>query len=60
MTGEALASLPKAGREDVRRAADAAEEAQPRLARLWVKDRAAMAVRVAEAIRPNIDRGRWT
>ncbi|MFZ0829521.1 MAG: aldehyde dehydrogenase family protein, partial [Thermoplasmata archaeon] len=55
VTGEALASLPKAGREDVRRAVDAAEEAQPRLARLSVKDRAAMAVRVAEAIRPNID-----
>ncbi|MCI4347773.1 MAG: aldehyde dehydrogenase family protein [Thermoplasmata archaeon] len=54
-TGEALARLPKANREDVRRAVDAAEEAQPRLARLSVKERAEMAVRITEAIRPNID-----
>lgn len=54
-TGESLATLPKAGREDVRRAVDAAEEAQTRMARLSVKERADMAVRIAEAIRPNID-----
>lgn len=54
-TGESLATLPQAGREDVRRAVDAAEEAQPRIARLSVKERAELAVRVAEAIRPNIE-----
>lgn len=54
-TGTTLASLPKATREDVRRAVDAAEAAQPEMARLSVKDRADMAVRVADAIRPNIE-----
>lgn len=54
-TGEALAELPSAGRDDVRRAIDAAEDAQPRIARLSVKERAEMAARIAEAIRPNID-----
>ena len=54
-TGATLATLPKAGREDVRRAIDAAEEAQSRVARLSVRDRAAMATRIAEAIRPNIE-----
>jgi acyl-CoA reductase-like NAD-dependent aldehyde dehydrogenase len=54
-TGETLATLPKSGRDDVRRAVDSAEEAQARLARLSVKDRAEIAVRIADAIRPNID-----
>jgi acyl-CoA reductase-like NAD-dependent aldehyde dehydrogenase len=54
-TGEVLATLPKADREDVRRAVDAAEEAQPRIARLSVKERAEIAQRIAEAIRPNIE-----
>ncbi|MGC2289496.1 MAG: aldehyde dehydrogenase family protein [Thermoplasmata archaeon] len=54
-TGETLATLPKANREDVRRAVDAAEKAQPRLSRLSVKERAEMAVRITDAIRPNIE-----
>jgi acyl-CoA reductase-like NAD-dependent aldehyde dehydrogenase len=54
-TGEILATLPRANREDVRRAVDAAEEAQPRIARLSVKERSEMAVRITEAIRPNIE-----
>ena len=54
-TGEPLATLPKATREDVRRAVDAAEEAQPRIAKLSIKERAEMAVRISEAIRPNIE-----
>jgi acyl-CoA reductase-like NAD-dependent aldehyde dehydrogenase len=55
VTGEVIATLPKAGREDVRRAVDAAERAQPRVARLSVKERSELAYRVAEAIRPNVD-----
>ena len=54
-TGAALATLPKADRGDVRRAIDAAEDAQPRIAKLSVKERAELAVRISEAIRPNID-----
>jgi acyl-CoA reductase-like NAD-dependent aldehyde dehydrogenase len=54
-TGEPLATLPKAGREDVRRAVDAAEVAQLRLVKLSIKERAGIAVRITEAIRPNID-----
>jgi len=54
-TGAPLATLPKANREDVRRAVDAAEAAQPALARLPVKERAELAVRITEAIRPNIE-----
>jgi acyl-CoA reductase-like NAD-dependent aldehyde dehydrogenase len=54
-TGEPLATLPKADRADVRRAVDAAEDAQSRLARLSVKERAQIAVRITEAIRPNIE-----
>ncbi len=54
-TGHVLASLPKASREDVGRAIDAAEDAQPRIARLSIKDRAVLAGRITEAIRPNIE-----
>ncbi len=54
-TGTVLATLPRASREDVRHAVDAAEDAQPRLARLSLKERAEIAYRVAEAIRPNIE-----
>lgn len=54
-TGEVLGQLPKATREDVRRAVDAAETAQPRIARLSLKERAEIALRVTEAIRPNVE-----
>ena len=54
-TGAVLATLPKADDEDVRRAVDAAETAQRRVARLSVKERAEIAYRVTEAIRPNIE-----
>lgn len=54
-TGEVIATLPKAGREDARRAIDAAEEAQRRVQRLSVKERAELGYRITEAIRPNIE-----
>jgi acyl-CoA reductase-like NAD-dependent aldehyde dehydrogenase len=54
-TGEVIATLPKAGREDARRAIDAAEAAQRKVQRLSVKERAELAYRITEAIRPNID-----
>jgi acyl-CoA reductase-like NAD-dependent aldehyde dehydrogenase len=54
-TGEVLANLPRATREDARRAIDAAEDAQPRIARLSLKERAEIAYRVVDAIRPNLD-----
>jgi succinate-semialdehyde dehydrogenase/glutarate-semialdehyde dehydrogenase len=55
VTGEVIATLPKAGREDVRRAIDAAEDAQRKVSRMSVKERSELAYRVAEAIRPNIE-----
>lgn len=55
VTGEPLATLPEAGREDVRRAIDAARAAQRTVARLSIKERAEIAYRVAEAIRPHVD-----
>ena len=55
VTGEVIATFPQAGREDVRRAVDAAEDAQRRVARLSLKERSELAYRVAEAIRPNIE-----
>ena len=55
VTGEVIATLPKAGRDDARRAIDAAAEAARSLARRSVKERAELAYRVADAIRPNID-----
>ncbi len=54
-TGAVLATLPSAGREDVHRAVDAAEAAQPRVARLSVKERAELATRITDAIRPNVE-----
>lgn len=55
VTGEVIATLPKADREDVRRAVDAAEDAQRRVSRLSIKERAEIGYRVAEAIRPHIE-----
>ena len=55
VTGEVLATLPKADREDMRRAIDAAEEAAPRVRRLSLKERSELAYRVTEAIRPHIE-----
>jgi acyl-CoA reductase-like NAD-dependent aldehyde dehydrogenase len=54
-TGEVIATLPKAGREDTRRAIDAAEDASQRVRKLSLKERAELACRVTEAIRPNIN-----
>jgi len=54
-TGEVIATLPKAGREDTRRAIDAAEHATGRVQRLSVKERSELAYRITDAIRPNID-----
>jgi len=54
-TGEVIATLPKAGREDTRRAIDAAENAARRVRRLSVKERSELAYRITDAIRPNIE-----
>jgi acyl-CoA reductase-like NAD-dependent aldehyde dehydrogenase len=54
-TGQVIATLPKADREDTRRAVDAAEDASRRVRRLSVKERAELAYRITEAIRPNIE-----
>ena len=55
VTGAVLATLPRAGSEDVRRAVDAAESAQSRIARLSIRERSEIAYRVIEAIRPHLD-----
>jgi acyl-CoA reductase-like NAD-dependent aldehyde dehydrogenase len=54
-SGEIIATLPKAGREDTRRAIDAAEDASRRVQRLSVKERSELAYRIMDAIRPNIE-----
>jgi succinate-semialdehyde dehydrogenase/glutarate-semialdehyde dehydrogenase len=55
VTGEVIATLPQAGREDVRRAIDAAEGAQRKVSHLSVKERSELAYRIIEAIRPHIE-----
>jgi succinate-semialdehyde dehydrogenase/glutarate-semialdehyde dehydrogenase len=54
-TGQVLAVLPKATVEDVKRAIDAAEEAQKRILALSIPERVKLAYKVAELIKPNIE-----
>jgi len=54
-TGEVLAVVPKATVEDVKRAIDAAEEAQKRIQSMSISERVKLVYKVAELIKPNIE-----
>ncbi|MBX5321572.1 MAG: aldehyde dehydrogenase family protein [Candidatus Bathyarchaeota archaeon] len=53
-TGEVLAVLPKAGREDVTKAVDAAKEAQNKIANLSLPERVKLMYKVADVVKPKI------
>ncbi|MEM2517758.1 MAG: aldehyde dehydrogenase family protein [Candidatus Bathyarchaeia archaeon] len=55
-TGEALALVPKADREDVKKAIDAAKIAQKRISNMKISERVKLMYKMAEIIRPNIER----
>lgn len=55
-TGEVLAVLPKATREDVKKAIDAAKDAQKKIAEMSIPERVKLVYKMAEIIRPNIER----
>ena len=54
-TGQVLAIIPKATVEDVKKAIDAAEEAQERILSLPISERVKLAYKAAELIKPYIE-----
>jgi len=54
-TGKILATLPKAGVEDVKKAVDSAVAAQETIARMPIAKRFELASKIADAVKPNLD-----
>lgn len=55
-TGKVLARVPKANREDVKKAIDAAKAAQEKISSLKISERVKLMYKIAEMVKPNIER----